>query len=63
MLKHELVVYESKKVGIKVALDVLKCMENSAFSPSQEAGSEGALSYIMARLSGITNKQGNYGFI
>jgi len=48
--------YESKKVGIKVALDVLKCMENAAFSPSQEAGSEGALSYIMARLSGITNK-------
>lgn len=37
-------------------MEVLKCMEGSGNSSSQEAGSEGALSYILARLSVLTNK-------
>lgn len=54
--------YESLYEGLKASLEVLKCMDGNGKASSQEAGTEGALSYILARLSVITNKDSHASF-
>ena len=54
--------FDVVKCGLQAALEVLKCMDNTLGSSSQEAGTEGALTYILARLSGITNKADSLSF-
>lgn len=54
--------YHSVCKGLEAAMAVLTCADGHGKFMSQEAGTEGSLSFIIARLSVLTNKDSNASF-